>query len=81
MKIIVNQKNLKRAVGLVEKVVSKNTTLPILGNILLKTENGRLRLSATNLELGINVLVGVKTEEEGENTIPTKIFSYFINTI
>ena len=49
MKLVVNQKNLKRAVSLVEKVVSKNTTLPILGNILLKTENGRLRLSATNL--------------------------------
>ena len=81
MKIIVNQKNLKRAVGLVEKVVSKNTTLQILGNILLKTENGRLRLSATNLELGINVLVGVKTEEVGEIAIPARIFSDFINTV
>lgn len=81
MKLVVNQKNLKRAVSLVEKVVSKNTTLPILGNILLKTENGRLRLSATNLELGINTLVGVKIEEVGEIAIPARIFSDFINTI
>ncbi len=81
MKLVVNQKNLKKAVGLVEKVVSKNTSLPILGNILLKTENGRLRLSATNLELGINTLIGVKIEEVGEIAIPARIFSDFINTV
>ncbi|MBP9822219.1 MAG: DNA polymerase III subunit beta [Candidatus Pacebacteria bacterium] len=81
MKLVVNQKNLKKAVGLVEKVVSKNTSLPILGNILLKTENGRLRLSATNLELGINALIGVKIDEVGEIAIPAKIFSDFINTV
>ena len=81
MKLTVKQKNLKRAIGLVEKVVSKNTSLPILGNILIKTENGRLRLSATNLELGINTLIGVKIEEVGEITVPARIFSDFINTV
>ncbi len=81
MKLIVNQKNLKRAISLVEKVVSKNTSLPILGNILFKTENGRLRLSATNLELGINTLIGVKIEEVGEIAVPARIFSDFINTV
>jgi len=81
MKLIVKQKNLRRAIGLVEKVVSKNTTLPILGNILLKTENGRLRLSATNLELGINVLIGVKIEEVGEIAVPARIFSDYINNV
>ena len=81
MKLIVNQKNLKRAISLVEKVVSKNTSLPILGNILIKTENGRLRLSATNLELGINTLIGVKIEEVGEIAVPARIFSDFINAV
>lgn len=81
MKLILKQKNLKRAIGLVEKVVSKNTSLPILSNILMKTENGRLRLSATNLELGINTLVGVKIEEVGEIAIPSRILSDFINTV
>ena len=81
MKIIVNQKNLKKAVGLVEKVVSKNLSLPILGNILIKTENARLRLSATNLELGVNALIGVKIEEVGEITVPARIFSDFINAV
>jgi DNA polymerase-3 subunit beta len=81
MHLIINQKNLKRAIGLVEKVVAKNTSLPILNNILLKTENGRLRISATNLELGINTLVGVKIEEMGEIAIPARIFSDFISTV
>lgn len=81
MNLTVNQKNLKRAIGLVEKVVSKNSTLPILNNILLKTENGRLRISATNLELGINTLVGVKIEEVGEVAVPVRIFSDFINAV
>lgn len=81
MHLVVNQKNLKRAIGLVEKVVSKNTSLPILQNILLKTENGRLRISATNLELGINTLVGVKIEEVGEIAVPVRIFSDFIGTV
>ncbi len=81
MKLIVNQKNLKRAIGLVEKVVSKNTSLPILNNILLKTENGRLRISATNLELGINTQIGVKIEEVGEIAIPARIFSDFVNIV
>ncbi len=81
MKLIVNQKNIKRAIGLVEKIVSKNSSLPILNNILLKTENGRLRISATNLELGINTLIGVKIEEVGEIAVPVRIFSDFINAV
>ena len=54
MKLTVSQKNLKKALSVVEKIVSKNTTLPILNNILIKTENGRLKIAATNLEIGIN---------------------------
>lgn len=81
MKIVVNQKNFKRALGVVEKVVSKNTTLPILSNILLKTENGRLRLSATNLEIGINYMIGAKIEEVGQVAIPARIISDFTGNV
>ena len=81
MKVIVNQKNLKKALGIVEKIVSRNTSLPILSNILLKTENGRLKLSATNLEIGVNYIIGVKINEVGQIAIPAKIFYDFINGI
>jgi len=81
MIITTSQRNLKNGLGVVEKIVSKNTALPILQNIVLKTENGRLKLSSTNLEMGINFWLGVKIEEEGEIAVPARIFSDFINNI
>lgn len=81
MKITVNQRNLKKALSLVEKVVSKNSSLPILNNILLKTENGRLKVSATNLEIGINYIIGAKIEEVGQIAVPARIISDFIGNI
>ena len=81
MKIIINQKNFKKSLSLVEKVVSKSSTLPILNNILLRTENGRLKLSATNLELGINYVLGAKIDEVGDIAVPGRILADFINGI
>ena len=81
MKVIVNQKNLKQAVLVTEKIVSRNASLPILSNILIKTENGRVRLSATNLEIGIHVFIGAKINEVGEITVPARIFSDFVSAV
>src|SRR6266498_1097583 len=81
MKLIVSQKNLRRALGIVERVVSKNVSLPILSNILLKTEQGRLKIATTNLEIGTNVLIGAKIEEVGEIAIPGRIMGDFINNL
>ena len=78
MKVTINHKNFKRALGMVEKIVSRNHSLPILNNILIKTENGRLKLSATNLEIGINCFIGVKIEESGEIAVPARILSDLI---
>ena len=81
MKVTVNQKNLRKALNLVERMVSRNVALPILSNVLLKTENGRLRISATNLEMGMNYLIGAKIEEVGDIAIPARIFSDFVGTV
>lgn len=81
MKLICTQENLNKALNVVGKIINKNTTLPILNNILLKTDKGRLKLSSTNLELGINYWVGSKIEEEGEITVPTKLFTGFISSL
>jgi|SRR3989344_1917131 len=81
MKITINNKNLVRAVVAVERIVSRNHSLPILNNILLKTDQGRLRLTTTNLEIGINYLVSAKIDETGEIAIPARIFSDFINNL
>ncbi len=81
MNIIINQKRFLTALRVVEKVVSKNTSLPILNAVLLKTDNGSLKLSATNLEIGINYWIGAKIDKEGEVAIPVRIFSDFISNI
>jgi DNA polymerase-3 subunit beta len=81
MKIICTQENLNKALSIVGKVVNKNTTLPILNNVLLKTDKKGLKLSSTNLEIAVNCWIGGKIEEEGEITIPTKLFSNFVSNL
>lgn len=81
MRVTINHKNFRKAVGMVEKIVSNNHSLPILNNILIKTENGRLRLSSTNLEIGINYTIGSKVDEIGEIAIPARVMSGFINNV
>jgi len=81
MELICTQENLNKAINIVGKTINKNTTLPILNNILLKTEKGRLKLSSTNLELGVSYWIGGKIKEEGEITVPTRLFSNFITSI
>ncbi|MDF1498159.1 MAG: DNA polymerase III subunit beta [Patescibacteria group bacterium] len=81
MKFICTQANLNKALNIVSRIINKNSTLPILNNVLLKTEKGRLKLTSTNLEIGINYWVGGKVEENGEITVPTKLFSNFISNL
>ncbi|OGN08001.1 MAG: DNA polymerase III subunit beta [Candidatus Yanofskybacteria bacterium RIFCSPHIGHO2_02_FULL_39_10] len=81
MKITINQKNLLKALTTTERIVSRNPSLPILNNILLKTENGRLKVAATNLEIGINYYIGAKINETGEIAVPARIFSDFISNL
>lgn len=57
MKITCKQQDLSRGLSAVSHAVSNRSTLPILSNILLATDQGRLKLSATNLEIGINCWV------------------------
>lgn len=81
MNIIINQNKLLTALRSVEHIVSKNVSLPILTSILLKTEGSQLKLTATNLEMGIQYWISAKIEKEGVIAIPARIFSEFISTI
>lgn len=75
------QQNISKALNTVSRFTGgKTTTLPILNNILLTTDNGRLKLSATNLEIGINTWIGAKVEAEGSYTLPSKLFIDFVST-
>lgn len=81
MKIICLQENLKSNLNIVQNIIGRNLTLPILNNLLLETENGRLKISSTNLEIGINTWTSGKVEKEGSITCPAKILYNFINNL
>jgi len=81
MKLTCTQENFKKAIYNTERVIGKQATLPILENILIETEKGMLRFSATNLEIGVFLKVGAKIEKEGKITIPAKIISNFVNNL
>lgn len=78
MKLLCTQENFKKAILSVEKVTSKQITLPILKNILLETRDGRLIFSATNLEIGVECKIGAKIEEDGAIAVPAKLLSDFV---
>ncbi len=81
MKVSVLQENLAQGLGTVSRAVSPRSTLPVLANVLVATDEGRLRLSATNLELGITCWIGAKIEEDGSTTVPARTFSDLVNTL
>lgn len=81
MKLSITQENLNRALASVGRIVSNRTSLPVLSNILLTTDGNRLRLSATNLELGINYWIGSKIEQEGSLTVPARLFAEFVSNL
>ncbi len=81
MKVSVSQQQLAHGLGMVSRAVSPRSTLPVLGNVLLATDEGRLRLAATNLELGISCWIGAQIAEEGSITVPARLFSDLINTL
>lgn len=82
MKITCTQQNLSRGLSVVSHAVSNRSTLPILANVLVATENGQLKLSATNLEIGINYLVEVEEIiEEGATTVPAKLIADFVGSL
>lgn len=82
MKVSCLQENLAKGLSIVSRAVaSRSTTLPVLANVMLSTDSGRLKLSATNLEIGINTWVGAKVDEEGAITVPARTFSDLVNTL
>jgi DNA polymerase-3 subunit beta len=69
------QENLKRGLATVGHAVAGKSTLPVLSNVLLASDGGRLKLAATNLDVGITCWIGAKVEEEGAITVPAKLLS------
>jgi len=81
MRVSCLQENLAHGLNIVSRAVSTRSTLPVLANVLLTTDNGRLRLAATNLDLGITAWIGASVEEDGAITVPARTLNDLVNTL
>ena len=81
MKLSVMQENLARGLGVVSRAVSNRSTLPVLANVLLKTEDGGLRLTTTNLEIGLIYWVAGKVETDGSTTVPARLLTDLVSSL
>lgn len=75
MKLSVMQENLARGLSVVSRAVSSRSALPVLSNVLLRTEDAGLKLTATNLEVGITSWVPGKIDVEGALTVPARLLT------
>lgn len=74
MRVSCLQENLARGLATVSRAVATRSTLPVLSNVYVGTDEGRLKIVATNLEIGLTKWVGAKIEEDGETTVPARVF-------
>lgn len=82
MKITCTQEALARGLGIVGRAVAARSPMPITANVLIASEGGRLKLTATNLEtLTLSYWLDAEIEEEGAITVPSRLLSDFVNTL
>lgn len=81
MKLTCLQENLKRGLATVSHAVAGKSTLPVLSNVLLATDGGRLKLAATNLDVSITHWIGAQVQEEGAITVPAKLLSDVVGSL
>ena len=81
MKLSCLQENLDKGLNIVSRAVPAKSTLPALSNVLLSTDQGRLKLAATNLEVAISCWIGAKIEEEGTITVPATLLTEFVRSL
>src|SRR4051794_31716455 len=81
MRLTCLPEKLNEGLATVGRVVAPRSTLPVLGNVLLQTEGGQLKLAATNLELTVICWVGAKVEEEGSITLPARLLQDYVGLL
>lgn len=81
MKVSILQEQFAKGLGIVGRTVDPRSTLPVLANVLLSTEDSRLKLSATNLELSVTTYIGAQVTREGAITLPSKTLIELVNNL
>lgn len=78
MKASLKRENLDKALAVVGRAIKQRATLPVLSNILISTDKGRLKLASTDLESSVSMWIGGKIDEEGAITVPARTLSDYI---
>lgn len=81
MKLHVLSENLQKKLPFISKITSVKTQLPVLQNMLLQGKDGVLIISATDLEIGLQIKIAANIEEEGEITVPAKQLTELIQSL
>jgi DNA polymerase-3 subunit beta len=81
MKFSCTQENLRQGLSIVSHIANKSVNLPILENVLIRTEEGGLKLMTTNLEMAVTCNIRGKVETKGEFTVPSKLFSDYVGLL
>ncbi len=81
LKLTCKQGDLARALSIVSHGVLEHSTIPILKNILVATDQGRLRVSATTLDLGIQCWIDAQIEQEGTTALPASLFARMVSAL
>ncbi|KKW28915.1 MAG: polymerase III subunit beta protein [Candidatus Uhrbacteria bacterium GW2011_GWD2_52_7] len=81
MKLSCTRENLFQGLAITSHISGKNTNLPILNNVLLRADIAGLKLTSTNLEITITCTVRGKVEQQGEYTVPSKLFADFVSLL
>lgn len=81
MKIEILKENLKTGLGVVDRIIGKSLSLPILDNVLITTEDSFLNLISTNLETTIKFWVLTKIIKKGNMAVPAKLLSNYISSL
>ncbi len=81
MNVTCLQEHLAKGLGIVGRAVATRSTLPITANVLIATDEGRLKLAATNLEIALSCWVGAEVKEEGSITVPARLLGDFVNQL
>jgi DNA polymerase-3 subunit beta len=81
MQVTCLRENLSRGLANVSRAVASRATLPVTQNVLLESDNGQLKLTATNTEISISTWIGAQIEGEGSITVPARMLTDFVNSL
>ncbi len=81
MQFTVLQENFQKGLALVSRAVNNRSPLPVLSNLLIRTDKGRVKITSSDLQITISSWVGAKVDQPGEITVPAKILIDFVNQL